>query len=113
METTVEFADGGAWIAISGRLDTQTASSLDRELLALVGQGHRHLAFDLAGLEFVSSAGLRSFLYVAKRLKSERGSVRFCGLQRMVLEVFSISGFDTMFPVFPSRQEVVRPLDGN
>lgn len=112
MQTTLEVADGGAWITIAGRLDAQTAPSLDRELQGYFDQGHRHLAFDLSGLEFVSSAGLRSFLYIAKRVKSERGSVRFCGLQKMVRDVFAISGFDGMFKIHPTRQEVARPLDG-
>ena len=54
---------------------------------------------DLRGAEYFSSAGLRSVLVLGKHVKSLGGKMALCGLQGLVRETFTISGFLTLFPV--------------
>ena len=89
-------------LAISGRMDAVNSSVFDRECTTLFEQGMRNAVVNLSKVEYISSAGLRSILFLAKQLRSEHGEVRFCGLQGMVEEVFTISGFMSMFPIFDS-----------
>lgn len=89
-------------VNVTGRLDAVTAPDFEKECTALMEQGSHNMILDLSGLEYISSAGLRGILSSAKKLKAEQGEMRFCGLQGMVQEVFSISGFQTMFKVFDS-----------
>ena len=55
-----------ATMELAGSLDTATAPELERALAPLLDSGVRQLVFDLAGLKFVSSAGLRVFGMSAK-----------------------------------------------
>jgi len=86
-------------VVVNGRLDAVTAGEFDKESDSWVSGGKLHIIADLSELEYISSAGLRSILTSAKKLKSAQGSIAFCGLNGMVEEVFSVSGFSAMFPI--------------
>ena len=89
-------------IKIKGRMDAVTSPELEQECNKWIEAGEKLLVIDLSELEYISSAGLRSILSAAKALKSMEGEMRFCNLTGMVQEVFSISGFSSMFPIFDS-----------
>ena len=77
-------------VELHGSLDTATAPELERGLGTLLQGGVRELVFDLAGLKFVTSAGLRVFGMARKRLREEGGQVCFVNMQPQVEEVFQI-----------------------
>ncbi len=84
-------------IAISGRLDTNTAPDLED---ALEAPGVTAITFDLAGLEYISSAGLRVLLAAQKRLMSSGGGkVRLANPNDMVKSVLDITGCLDIFEV--------------
>lgn len=89
-------------LKLKGRLDTVSAPELEKECARWVDAGELLLVVDLAELEYISSAGLRVFLATAKKLKPHQGEIRFCSLRNMVQEVFTISGFSTMFALYDS-----------
>ena len=74
---------------------------------ACLEAGDKRLVVDLAGLEYISSAGLRSILASAKKLKAQGGDLAFCALSGIVAEVFAVSGFAKLLPVFATRAEAV------
>lgn len=86
-------------LSVKGRMDAVTAPEFENQCGKLMEGGDKAFVVDLGGLEYISSAGLRSILSAAKKLKAAQGEIRFCGLKGMVQEVFSISGFATMFPI--------------
>jgi stage II sporulation protein AA (anti-sigma F factor antagonist) len=53
----------------------------------------------MTGLSYISSAGLRVLLVVAKKVQQQHGKVALFGLSANVREVFTISGFDTIFSI--------------
>ena len=69
--------------------------------------GEKKILVDFNLVDFVASSGLRVLLATAKRLKSEGGTLRICGLNESVAEVFEMSGFDTILNVFGSRDEAL------
>ena len=77
-------------VELAGSLDTATAPELERGLSSLLDGGVRQLVFDLAGLKFVSSAGLRVFGMARKRLREGGGHVCFVHMQPQIEEVFEI-----------------------
>ena len=79
-----------ATVALTGSLDTSTAPELERGLAPLLDGNLRHLVFDLAGLKFISSAGLRVFGIARKRMKEGRGQLAFVNMQPQIEEVFEI-----------------------
>ena len=81
-------ADNGKLkVAISGRLDTTTAPELEKELDFT---GITSVEFDLADLEYVSSAGLIVILMVQKNMK---GNFVLKNVKPEIMEIFEITGF--------------------
>ena len=73
--TIEKILDGNmAKIVIAGRLDTQTAPELEK-VLDETFAGLKELTFDMAGLEYISSAGLRVILKAQKTM-NDQGSMK-------------------------------------
>jgi len=94
----------------TGRLDRGGAAEAEAEILGHIERGERRLVLDLAGLDYVSSAGLRTVLVIAKRLRQEQGAIVLCGFQPHVRDVFEISGFLSILDVADTRQDAVTKL---
>ena len=80
-----------AKIIVVGRLDTQTAPELEKEMDGIISNV-KELIFDMAGLEYVSSAGLRVILK-AQKIMNTQGSMKLIGVNDSIMEVFVITGF--------------------
>jgi len=87
-------------VELYGRLDVTHSPEFERELQQQFDQGHHRLVIDMSGVDYISSAGLRAILVSAKTIKKLQGEIRFCGLIDLVAEVFTISGFQSMFKIF-------------
>jgi anti-anti-sigma factor len=90
-------------LALSGRLDTETSADLELALQDLQAAGAAHFLIDMAAIGYVSSAGLRVLLALAKQLDGGRGSLRLCELNPAVMEVFDVAGFSRLFSIYPTR----------
>lgn len=78
-------------IKLTGSLDTATAPELERQMIACLAGPVKDLVFDLAGLNFVSSAGLRLFQMARKQMVARGGGqASFINMQPQVEEVFTI-----------------------
>ncbi len=78
-------------LTISGRLDTQTAPELEKELDTGL-ESCKELILDITNLEYISSAGLRVILK-AQKLMNTKGEMKITGACESVMEVFEITGF--------------------
>ncbi len=76
---------------LSGRLDTNTATTLEAELGASL-DGVRKLTLDMAQLQYISSAGLRVLLAVQKRM-NRQGRMLLTNVGESVMEIFEVTGF--------------------
>ena len=77
-------------IKLNGSLDTATAPELERRLAPILAAPIRDLVFDLADLQFISSAGLRVFAGARKIVKARGGQASFIRMQPQIAEVFAI-----------------------
>ena len=80
-------------VTVTGHIDTVTAPQLESELSL---DSVEELVFDISGVAYVSSAGLRVFLSAYKTMVKKRG-MSIVGAQPAVLEVFKITGFASIF----------------
>jgi anti-sigma B factor antagonist len=96
--------------APAGRLDHESVdafrASLQPQLDAALDAG-RGVLFDLSGLEYVSSAGLRCFMLAAKQANARNGRMAVAAPRPVVAEIFEISRFNMVFRVFPAMREAV------
>src|SRR5688572_32987828 len=82
---------GTPTITLVGRLDTNTAPELDKALDALLmKKGISRVVFDLEGLEYLSSAGIRCFVRARKILEPAGGRVAVVNPQPAVQKVLDI-----------------------
>ena len=95
-------------ISAEGQINSANASAIEAELLSHVDKGENRIVLDLALLSYISSAGLRVVLLLAKRLKEVNGKLVLCALQSRVREVFDISGFLAILTVVDTREEALR-----
>lgn len=100
MEITEQQLDGAWLVAASGRIDSNSAPTLEAVLPDRVQQ-HSATIMDLSGTAYVSSAGLRVFLKGVKAAKSRGHRLVLTGLSPTVYDVFDISGFTAIFAIEP------------
>ena len=84
-------------IALEGRLDTVTAPEFEMELNGLMPQAES-LTLDFAGLEYISSAGLRALL-AAHKAMSAKGGMKIVNTNEIVREVLDVTGFSDILTI--------------
>ena len=89
-------------LSLVGRLDTDTAADLELAVQDLIDAGAKDFLVDLSGVGYVSSAGLRVLLMLGKSIDG-KGSLRLCGLNPTVRQVFDVAGFTQLFAISANR----------
>ena len=87
-----------------GRLDNATSAEFQPVLLRAVTAGDADVIIDLAGVDYISSAGLRT-LMTASKMKPRGRRLAVTGIRGIVQEVFTISRFHHVIAVFDSIDE--------
>lgn len=104
MQIREERCSGILVFAPVGRVDSATAGELEQRLLKPVGSGERRVVVDMEGIDYISSAGLRVLLRLAKKLKEVGGSLALGAMGEPVRQVFELAGFLPLFTIEPSRE---------
>lgn len=102
MKTTITKENNAVIFSLNGRLDSNSAPLFEQELHEFMTKPSAHLVFDCNQLDYISSAGLRVILNIAKAYKSGQFIFSTCAMQDHVQEVFEISGFDSFITIYPS-----------
>ena len=99
MNLNVGEVDGVTVIETTGRLDTATAPELERAGGELIDAGVIRIVLDLSRLEYLSSAGLRVILALAKRLRAAEGELVMCEAGGLVRETLELAGIVGIVPL--------------
>lgn len=84
-------------LKVSGRLDTTTAPALEAAVSETVA-GAEQLVLDFAGLEYISSAGLRVILKAQKTMTA-KGGMKLLHVNETIMEIFEITGFSDILTI--------------
>jgi len=95
----------------SGRVDLSNADLFKQDLLKAVEAAKTAVVLDLAGLEYVSSAGLRSLIIASKAATARGVALGVAALTPLVREIFTISRFHLVIASFETVREAVATLD--
>ena len=99
-----------AIVAVAGRLDGAGAPEIEKHCKTLIQGGATRLLLDIEGVDYISSAGLRSLLVMAKSVKAVNGSLVLCNLSPMVRDVMTISCFDKILTLAVDRAAALAAL---
>ena len=102
---------GSQRVSLSGRLDTNSYDSLDAQLAPVLAGDIESLVLDLAGLNYISSAGIRSILKARKAMAGRQGKVLVVNPQPQIQKVFDVVKAVPMGDIFASVAEADAYLD--
>ena len=112
MDIQTERNNGTLIAKAEGRIDGVNARDFEEALKAAISADDDTVVMDLEGLSYISSAGLRVILLIAKTLRKRNAELVLCSLSDPIREVFEISGFDKIIPVHASREQALAAIGG-
>ena len=95
MNINIKREKDATFIEITGRLDTTTAPNLETVIKEL-SEDTKELVFDMSGVEYLSSAGIRVILGAYKKMNSNQGIMRIEKANDVVCEIFEMTGLSQM-----------------
>lgn len=93
-----------------GKLDALSSPSAEKKIFDFINENEHKLIFDFAGVDYLSSAGLRVLLSTRKRLKALSGILVLTAVTPNVMDVLVISGFDHVLELAPTIDEAVKKI---
>lgn len=79
------------YLALEGRLDTNTAPELEASIKGSI-DGVEELTINMESLDYLSSAGLRVLLG-AQKIMNKQGSMRVTHVNDTIMDIFEVTGF--------------------
>jgi anti-sigma B factor antagonist len=112
MEVDFKEVQGITLASLKGKLDSASSNQVQDELLHVITPKAK-VILDFNQCSFVSSAGLRTLLILAKRAKSQVANVVMAGASEEILDVMEMTGFDDMFETFLSVDDALGSMKGS
>lgn len=90
-----------------GRLDHSQAFVLEDKVKQVVKDGIFKLIFDLSKLDYLSSSGLRVFIWLIKQVRENEGRIVFCSLTASVSNLIELAALQTDLEIYPTLFEAL------
>ena len=107
MEISTERIGNTLILVPGGRIDGQNALEFQAEINGAIENSDNAVILQLNKLSYISSAGLRVILLLAKTLRSRNIKFGMCEISDTVKDVFEISGFSKIIPTHNTRDKAV------
>jgi anti-anti-sigma factor len=105
MDLVTEDLNDVRQVFVAGKIDSRMAPEFEEALDEAIRGEPKHLIVNLKDVDYLSSAGLRSILRIAKRLDKVERKLAFVGARELVAEVIRLTGVDSIFPICATPQE--------
>lgn len=96
MTIKIENLENGVLVTLDGSLDTDAAMQAEPQLLGIKSAD---ITLDCTAVDYIASSGLRLFLQLVKKARSEGGKITLRGVKPSVMEILVITHFDRMFTI--------------
>lgn len=108
MKITTQNNGDQVFIQVEGRIDTTNYTEFENAVNDVFKDPVSQLYLDCSGLSYISSSGLRVFLTIQKKVMGIGGKFRLFAMQPAIQEIFDISGFSSIFAIYPDREAAVQ-----
>ncbi|MDD4856680.1 MAG: STAS domain-containing protein [Candidatus Krumholzibacteria bacterium] len=95
-------------LSVQGYVDTTTSAELEESLKRLLKKGRYNIVVDLAGVNYISSAGWGIFISEIKSIRENGGDLKLASMIGDVYEVFELLEFQTILQSFDSLEEAIK-----
>lgn len=107
MKVTISNQENYTMVGVEGRVDTTNANEFEKSMMGVIDSGTGRILLDCSDLNYISSSGLRVFLVVQKKMSAAKGKFDLCSLRPEIREIFDISGFSSIFTIYPDQQSAI------
>jgi len=107
MNINSERVDGVLVVVLEGRMDAYGALALDEALDSLIQDKDSSVVFNMDGVSYLSSGGIRTFLRIERMMRDRGGHIRLCNVNPYPLEVLKMAGFDQIFSLYPTMEDAM------
>ena len=99
-------------VAVSGEVDVYSAPALKDNITEILQSGVTTLIVDLSGVAFLDSTGLGALVEARAATSDAGGSLPLVCSQERILKLFTITGLDGVFTIYPNIGDAVAGLRG-
>jgi anti-sigma B factor antagonist len=108
MEVTTKQLKRCDLVEVQGRINSQTAPQLADAFQSILKHDRFRIVFDMSGVEFISSAGLRVIIDVQKTCKKwNRGELVLACVPERIYETLDLAGFIPLYKFYDDAIEAV------
>ncbi len=94
-------------LGLKGRLDAITSQNAEKKIFDHIATGKYKLLIIFAGVDYLSSAGMRLLLRTTKKLKTVSGKLIVCAVTSNVMDVLKMSGFDHVIEISNTEDDAL------
>lgn len=98
-------------LVLSGDLDTATAGELEKTVKDIIAGDQPGIVFDMGGITYVSSFGLRVIVYTSKAMRAHDDRFAMHSVQQDVMEILKISGLEKLLTVVDSQSAALATMN--
>jgi anti-sigma B factor antagonist len=96
-------------VVVKGDINSATSPEFGRYVKEAIGNsGNSQVVLDMAGVIYMSSAGLREIVAGLKLSQKDGGDMRIAALQERLRMLFDIAGLPSFSKIYPSVNEAVK-----
>jgi anti-sigma B factor antagonist len=107
MKITERNENGIAVYVLEGRIDSEGAVTLDTTLLGGVEAGKHKMVLDMAQVQYVNSAALRTLADVITTNREKGGDLKLASLPPKVKRVLQLVGFDRFSAIYDTVEAAI------
>ena len=109
---SISLSEGGhnkdvSEVRVDGVIDTITATELEQVIDSLLRRERYRVVVDLAGVDYISSAGWGIFISHIKDVRNNSGDIKLANMVPDVYEIFELLEFDKVLKVYTSVDDAV------
>jgi len=92
-------------LRVDGVIDTATASQLEEVFQSLMKRERYRIIVDLAGVDYISSAGWGIFISNIRDVRANDGDIKLANMIPNVYEIYDLLEFDNVLRAYDSVEE--------
>lgn len=111
MKVTSRMEDGVLIVEVEGRVHREEARQFMVDANRAIGdQWGRSILLDCQRMTYISTAGLREVLLVAKKISRHNGKFAICTLAEGIDRAFEVIGFDQIIDIHKSSEAALAAI---
>ena len=97
--------------ALTGRVDSNNANEFQKMMEAEIAPEDKALIMDFEQVSYISSAGLRVVVVMAKKFKGPYRKLVICALSAPIKKLFTMTGLDQAMTIRGTRTEAIAEIE--